>query len=532
MQIITFVYYTKIVEYKNLITGKTFMDNLDSSNTAKTGNELFPVFIKLDQVQLLLVGAGNVGLEKLSAVLRNSPDANVTIVAPFVGDALRELIKDNLRIHLFERLFQDADLELKDIVICATDDKDLHHHIYQLAKQKHLLINVADTPALCDFYLGSIVQKGDLKIAISTNGKSPTVAKRIKEVLNDIIPIEVDEMLTNIEQIRNSIHGDFDEKVKHLNELTKVLVSKQTIMDKSKVQTKKWSKVVLYCILAFVVIMVSHGLLSMIEFGSVLHEFKEGISAIDLSTFLVMLLTGFIAQMIDGSMGLGYGTISTTILLAIGVPPAIVSSRVHSARVFSSGVSGYSHNRYGNINRKLFRTLVWPGVIGAIIGAGLAVYAQHSNLSWVRIPLAIYTTYLGYYIIRKAFKKRKEEAKVKRAGWLAVIGGFMDAFAGGGWGALVTSTLISKRKSPRYVVGSVCLAEFFVVFASALTFLILLKHLPILEVLGLILGGVIAGPIAAKLVGKIPIKTMYLLVGLVVVFTSLFTLYKVSIKYF
>jgi siroheme synthase-like protein len=508
------------------------MNNLNSTNTLKTGNELFPVFIKLDQVQLLLVGAGNVGLEKLSAILKNSPNANVSVVAPFIASQIEVLTKENTRIEFFIRSFEDSDLDGKDIVICATDNKTLHQHIYQLAKQKGILINVADTPDLCDFYLGSIVQKGDLKIAISTNGKSPTVAKRIKEVINDIIPIEVDEMLTNMEQIRKSIHGDFDEKVKHLNELTKVLVSKQTIMDNSKVQTKKWQKVVLYCLLAFVVIMVSHGLLSLIQFGSLLEEIKDGIAAIDLKTFLLMSLTGFIAQMIDGSMGLGYGTISTTILLAIGVPPAIVSSRVHSARVFSSGVSGYSHNRYGNINKKLFRTIVWPGVIGAIIGASLAVFAQNYNLSWVRIPLSIYTSYLGYYIIKKAFNKREKEDKVKHAGWLASIGGFMDAFAGGGWGALVTSTLISKRKSPRYVVGSVCLAEFFVVFASAVTFFILLKHLPILEVLGLILGGVIAGPIAAKLVGKIPIKTMYILVGLLVVITSLFTLYKVTMKYF
>jgi hypothetical protein len=311
-----------------------------------------------------------------------------------------------------------------------------------------------------------------------------------------------------------------------------VLVSKQAIMDNSKAPTKKWSRIVLYCLLAFVVILVSHGLLSLVNFADAIVVIKGGISGIDLNTFLLMLLTGFIAQMIDGSMGLGYGTISTTILLAIGVPPAIVSSRVHSARVFSSGVSGYSHNRYGNINKKLFRTIVWPGVIGAIIGASLAVFAQKYNLAWVRIPLSIYTAYLGYYIIQKAFNKRDQSAKVRRAGWLAAVGGFMDAFAGGGWGALVTSTLISKRKSPRYVVGSVCLAEFFVVFASAVTFFIMLKYLPILEVLGLILGGVIAGPIAAKLVGKIPIKTMYLLVGLVVVLTSLFTLYKVTSKYF
>lgn len=114
--------------------------------------------------------------------------------------------------------------------------------------------------------------------------------------------------------------------------------------------------------------------------------------------------------------------------------------------------------------------------------------------------------------------------------WLASVGGFMDAFAGGGWGALVTSTLITKRKIPRYVIGSVCLAKFFVILSSAITFFILLKHLPIIEILGLIIGGVIAAPIAARLVGKLPVKKVYIGVGLLVIATSLFTLIKVSIK--
>lgn len=493
----------------------------------KSGNELFPVFLKLDQLQVLLVGAGNVGLEKLSAILRNSPNAQVAIISSKVSDSIKELVADKVNIKIFERPFINMDLEGKDIVIGATDDKSLHERIFQLTRKSNILINIADTPHLCDFYLGSIVQKGDLKIAISTNGKSPTIAKRVKEVINDIIPTELDEVLTNMHQIRNSIHGDFDKKVKHLNELTKVLVSKQTVMEPTVNQSKKWSRIVLYCILAFVVILVSHAILSLVHFESLLNDLTDVVKTEITSAFLLMLLTGFMAQMIDGSMGLGYGTISTTFLLALGVPPAIVSSRVHSARVFSSGVAGFSHNRYGNINKKLFKTIVWPGAIGAILGAALAVFAQHKNFSWVRIPLAMYTTYLGYYIIKKAFKKKQAEEKVKRAGWLAAIGGFVDAFAGGGWGALVTSTLISKRKTPRYVVGSVCLAEFFVVFASSLTFFILLKQLPLMEVIGLILGGVIAGPIAARLVGKIPIKTMYLLVGLVVILTSIFTLYKV-----
>jgi hypothetical protein len=232
-----------------------------------------------------------------------------------------------------------------------------------------------------------------------------------------------------------------------------------------------------------------------------------------------MLLTGFIAQMVDGSLGMGYGTISTTFLLAIGVNPAIVSSRVHSARVFSSGVSGYSHHRFGNINKKLFRALVVPGIVGAITGATLAFFAQKYSL-WVRLPLSLYTLYLGYFIMRKAFAKTKFHSKVKRAGWLASAGGFMDSFAGGGWGTLVTSTLMSKRRSPRYVIGSVCLAEFFVVFVSSITFFILLKSIPIIDVAGLIVGGLIAAPIAARLVGKVPIKTMFIAVGMLVILTS------------
>jgi hypothetical protein len=144
----------------------------------------------------------------------------------------------------------------------------------------------------------------------------------------------------------------------------------------------------------------------------------------------------------------------------------------------------------------------------------------------VRIPLSLYTIYLGYYILRKAFVKRNPKDKVRRAGWLASAGGFMDAFAGGGWGTLVTSTLIAKRRSPRYVIGSVCLAEFFVVLSSAITFFILLRNLPLMDIAGMILGGVIAAPIAARFVGKLPIKTMFIAVGALVIVTSFSTLWK------
>ncbi|TMI97909.1 MAG: hypothetical protein E6H06_00270 [Bacteroidetes bacterium] len=492
----------------------------ESSPVQEHKNQLYPIFLKLDQLETLIVGAGNVGLEKLQSLLSNSPEAKLTVVAPEVKEELRQLVSRHSSCEILQRSFQESDLNNKDLVILATKDRQLHEYIKHLAKEKGIIVNVADTPDLCDFYLGSIVQKGSLKIAISTNGLSPTIAKRIKEVINEMIPKEMESVLQNMTTIRQRLNGTFEEKVKQLDELTKMLVSKQITLDEiNKPEQKRWQKIVKWCLFAFCFMIIGHTILSYVPFGKIMVGIKSLSQATETKPFLLMLLTGFIAQMVDGSLGMGYGTISTTFLLANGVSPAIVSSRVHSARVFSSGVSGYSHHRFGNINKKLFRALVIPGIIGAIIGASLAFFAQKYS-SWVRLPLSLYTFYLGYFILRKAFAKSRYHSKVKKAGWLASIGGFMDSFAGGGWGTLVTSTLLSKRRSPRYVIGSVCLAEFFVVFVSSITFFILLRSIPIVDVAGLIVGGLIAAPIAARLVGKVPIKAMFIAVGALVILTS------------
>ncbi|MEO8819503.1 MAG: TSUP family transporter [Ginsengibacter sp.] len=493
----------------------------------KNGNNLFPVFLKLENLSLLIIGGGNVAFEKLNAVLNNSPRTKIKLVGIEINNAIRNISEQFENLELLERAYTTADIEEADIVIAAVNDFTTSEQIKNDSKEKGKLVNVADKPGLCDFYLGSIVKKGSVKIAISTNGKSPTIAKRLKEVINDLIPEEMENVLQNMRLIRAGMNGDFDKKVKDLNDITKVLVAKQATLNKeSKPGTKKWQKIVTWCLLAFFFMILGHTILSFIPLESIVSGVKKVTSIVDRKSFLMMLLCGFLAQMADGSMGMGYGTISTTFLLANGVNPAIVSSRVHSARVFSSGVSGYSHHRFGNFNKKLFKALVIPGVVGAIIGATFAFYAQkYSN--YVRIPVSIYTVYLGFFIIRKAFKKQNVQDKVKNAGWLASAGGFLDAFAGGGWGSLVTSTLISKRKSPRYVVGSVCLAEFFVVLASSITFFIFLKSIPLFDVAGLIIGGLIAAPIAARFVGKVPLKTMFILVGSLVIITSFSTIWRV-----
>lgn len=191
-----------------------------------TGNQLFPVFLKLEHLHVLIIGGGTIGLEKISAVLNNSPATKVTLVAKKVLPEIFEFKKRSEKLTILEKEFASTDLDGKDLVIAATGDRELSVFIREEATKRKLLINVADTPDLCDFYLGSIVQKGDLKIAISTNGKSPTLAKRLKEVFNDALPEETQLTMDNLNKFRDHLKGDFANKVKQLNEITSVLIDK------------------------------------------------------------------------------------------------------------------------------------------------------------------------------------------------------------------------------------------------------------------------------------------------------------------
>lgn len=196
-------------------------------NISATENEnyLFPVFLKLHQLKVLIVGGGYVGMEKLSAILQNAPNTVITIVATNISGDIKEIATKYPAIKLLEKPYDASDIDDVDIVFAAVNDTAISQLVSADAKQKGKLINAADKPNLCDFYLGSIVQKGNLKIAISTNGKSPTIAKRIKEFLQLALPDNVNDMLDNMQVIRNKIAGDFSEKVKQLNEITKVLLN-------------------------------------------------------------------------------------------------------------------------------------------------------------------------------------------------------------------------------------------------------------------------------------------------------------------
>jgi uncharacterized protein len=230
------------------------------------------------------------------------------------------------------------------------------------------------------------------------------------------------------------------------------------------------------------------------------------------------------AQLVDGTLGMGYGATSTSFLLLLGVPPAISSTGVHVAEMFTTGASAISQHKFGNINKKLLYNLMVPGVLGSFVGAVLL--SKYIDGQVIKPYISVYMIGLAIIIIRKALLANIKKQKTKRLGILAVFGGFMDAVGGGGWGPIVTSTLIGKGRNPRYTIGSVNAAEFAISFASGVTFLLLGGIQGWQVILGLIIGGIIASPIGAYLVTRVPRKPMQIAVGVLIILISLKTLYK------
>jgi uncharacterized protein len=240
---------------------------------------------------------------------------------------------------------------------------------------------------------------------------------------------------------------------------------------------------------------------------------------------LLYVIIGFVAQMIDGAIGMAYGVTASSVLLSLGIPPATASACVHAAETFTTGASGIAHWRFGNVDKKLLLRLAIPGMIGGAIGA----YALTELPGEALKPfISAYLLLLGVFIVWKALAIRPLEAPQPRAvAPLGFFGGVVDAIGGGGWGPIVTSTLLGQGTPPRYAIGSVNMAEFFVTLTISTTFFLTvgLSLWPIIA--GLIIGGVIAAPFAAVATKHIPDQVLMLLVGCVVVLLSLRTIVMV-----
>ena len=189
-------------------------------------NDLYTIFVKVHELNVLIVGGGNVGLEKLSFLLKSSPNANVEVISIDFLEELKSLAAKHPSVTLTQKAYETSDLEKRHMVIGCTDNLDVNLQVNREAKERYLLVNIADTPDQCDYYLGGIVTKGNVKIAISTNGKSPTMAKRIRQFLEEMLPDDISDLVVNLNIYRKTLKNDFQEKVEIMNKLTSDLIDK------------------------------------------------------------------------------------------------------------------------------------------------------------------------------------------------------------------------------------------------------------------------------------------------------------------
>lgn len=242
------------------------------------------------------------------------------------------------------------------------------------------------------------------------------------------------------------------------------------------------------------------------------------------SLFWGAVAVGFLAQAVDGALGMAYGVTSTTFLLALGASPATASASVHIAEVFTTGVSGISHARYGNVDKRLFVRLLVPGILGTVLGA---VVVTQVDGAVFKPFVSAYLLLLGVYILSKAFRQLRLRIQAPRhVGKLAFFGGFIDAAGGGGWGPVVTTTLVGSGNDPRTTIGSVNFAEFFLTLAGAATFAVLMETNAWIIIAGLVFGGLFAAPFAAQLCRKLSARTLLVLVGTLISTLSFFNLHR------
>jgi len=239
-------------------------------------------------------------------------------------------------------------------------------------------------------------------------------------------------------------------------------------------------------------------------------------------TFWSAVAVGFFAQAVDGALGMAYGVTATTFLLGAGASPAAASASVHIAEIFTTGFSGVAHLKYGNVNRQLFLRLLVPGTIGAVLGT---IFITQFDGKALRPYVAAYLLLMGVYILSKAFRTLRAGANEPRhVGKLAAFGGFVDAAGGGGWGPVVTSTLVGAGRDPRTTIGSVNFAEFFITVATAASFSLLAGPGIWVLVAGLVIGGLFAAPFAALLCSRLRARSLLIIVGTLISALSAYNL--------
>ena len=497
---------------------------------------MHPLFLNLERIPVILVGNNDLIFKAVKQISHNSIHCKIKIFNENFSEKLTAFVSEKPNITLYYRNIEEEDLQEFSMLIISIDEHEKEEQLLQLSQNKNLLINVIGKPQISDFSLVSIIKNDQIKLGISSNDYTPEIQKRINKIIEHSIPSDLEEFIGKLKFAYKNPLMNRDDELKTLDNITAEYLDqnqKQPLADSEFENLAKITKAVrrrasIY--LGIIGVMVLIGVLSYILFEFQLLPDINVFLNRDNHIFYKMLAVGFVAELVVGSTGMGYGIICTTILLMLNIAPPIISASIHSAESFTSAAGSISHFRLKNVNMKLVKTLAIPAIIGAIIGALSLTYFGEHYAHIVKPLISCYTLYLGINILRNAFRNNKKKNRILKSGRsmkvLGLFGGFVDSFTGGGWGPIVTGTLLKDGRTPRYVIGSSTLSKFILTITSAITFVMTIgiQHWNI--VLGLLIGGIVTAPFAAMLTSKIPIKKMFLVIGFLIIILSIISILK------
>jgi len=450
-----------------------------------------PVLLNLKEFPILIIGGSGKSPENTRAILNHCP--MIRIVAEKISDELKELTEENRTVELIESTLTEKHLEGIRLIISTISDDEFSEYARDLAKSRGILFSSCEgsEPPI---FLGSNDTKDDLLIGNPDNSMIYPLIYETDEVLENLY-----EDPYNASAIK-----------KNFSNASRIALSVPEARTKEEKILGRVKKASIYSLVVILLMIIGHLLFSLLPYDDPYLIVQDLFVNLD-KNFWKYAMFGFIAQMIDGALGMAYGVSVTTFLLGAGITgitPAIASASMHASEIFTTGSSSLVYMRFRNINMKLFRSLVWPGLIGAVLGVITVSFVSKEYFNVIKPMVAVYTLTLGVIIILRAFKKPKKRKKVK-------------------WGPIVTSSLLAGGRHLRYAVGSAHLAKFFVAVVSTVTFFFMigLSHWQV--IIGLVIGGMIAAPFSIYLSNKIPIKKGLLLVGILIISISIRTLVKV-----
>lgn len=499
-------------------------------------NKMHPFFLDLERISLLIVGNNHSAFHITKQIWGNSTINDVRIYNSDLSKELTQFCSDKPNLVLIKKNLEKKDLKGFSLLIISTNNFEYEESLTKISQDRSVLIHVVGKPQISDFSLVSLLKKDSLKLGISSDDYSAVVQKRINNIIERSLPIDLDEFIKKLNFARKDPFMNKEEELKNLDHITteylekkeKTQLSDSEFENISKVHKAVRRRANIY--LGIIGSLLSFALLSFVLFECQLLPATVQFLNQDNHLFYKLVGVGFFAEIVAGSMGMGYGVICTSILLMMNVAPPIVSSSIHSAESFTSLAGSISHFKLKNVNKKLVKALAIPAVAGAIIGAISLSYLGEHFVHFVKPIISVYTLYLGINILKNAFKKKEKKILKHKSRHnittLGLVGGFIDSFAGGGWGPMVTGNLLKEGRTPRYVIGSSTMAKFILTVTSAFTFALTIgvQHWNI--ILGLLIGGIVTAPFSAMLTSKLPTKKMFVIIGCLIIIMSLLSIYK------